>query len=137
LIETADEFARLRTSGDAREQWHAGTDQAPLEVWREVVARFPDLKIWVVRNKTVPIEMLQALAGDPDRQVRRDVAAKRKLTTALFELLAGDVDEVVRRQVAINRKVPAHVRARLELDPSEFVRRGATPNLPDAADAPA
>jgi hypothetical protein len=111
----ATEFMRLRLSDDPAEQDRATREAAADDaVWRDVTARYPDVKIWVVRNKTIPIALLHALAADPDPKVRREVAGKRKLDDALFATLARDPDEGVRLAVLNNAKCPSHIRAILE-----------------------
>ena len=43
MIESADEFRRLRESDDPAEYLRAAHEPARLDVWREVIARFPEL----------------------------------------------------------------------------------------------
>lgn len=125
MIESADEFLRLRTSEVAEEYRRAAEEEAPLAVWMDLIARFPNMREWVAHNKSVPIEVLTLLARDANPKVRCSVAMKRKLTEDLFGLLARDGDETVRATVAANKKVPASVLDRLRDDPSTFVRRTA------------
>ena len=82
-------------------------------IWQQVIAEHPEIKIWVVRNKTVPLSMLRILATDADTSVRWEVAGKRKLDDALFEALCADRDESVRRVVLTNAKCPAVLRETL------------------------
>ncbi len=97
MIMSADEFARLRLSDDPAEQARATHEAVVnLTIWQDVMTNYPDLKIWVVRNKTVPLEILRLLATDPDPRVRREVAGKRKVDHALFLQLMADPDESVR-----------------------------------------
>ncbi|NEX94857.1 hypothetical protein [Caulobacter sp. 17J65-9] len=117
MITSADEFKRLRTSDDLDEQDRATHEPADEQVWLEVVARFPELRSWVARNKTVPLSILRLLAADPDPDVRSEVAMKRKLDRALFEALADDPDPGVRRRLIWNRQTPADLLARLATDP--------------------
>lgn len=121
MIETAEEFRKLRLSEDPSEYQRAAREEAPLEVWSEVIARFPELKIWVVHNKTVPLEILRVLANDQDVIVRERVACRRKLTEELFVLLAKDPSSSVRGTVAGNAKVPKHVLEQLKNDVNEWV----------------
>ena len=129
MIGSADEFQRLRTSDDPDQQRRATHDEAPLSVWRDVVARFPELRFWVAQNKTVPGEVLAELAADPDARVRSMVAAKRKLAPALQLQLAADPDEGVRQRIAWNSRA---TRAALELlvrDPWPLVAERARARL--------
>jgi hypothetical protein len=114
MIRDATEFVGLRMSSDLAEQARATHDAADDEVWRDVIVHHPDLKIWVVRNKTVSLAILRMLAIDPDPRVRREVARKRKLDDALFAALAADTDEAVRFTLLTNSKCPAHIRALIE-----------------------
>jgi hypothetical protein len=91
MIKSAQEFVQLRTSTSQKDYLRAANDSAALEVWVEVVKTFPDLKVWVVHNKTVPVAILIDLASDNDPAVRRAVATKNKLPRDLMERLATDV----------------------------------------------
>ena len=99
----------LRTSEDPKLYNRAAYDPAPEEVWLDVIDRYPDMKVWVVRNKTVPLNILEILIDDPDDRVRHTVATKRKLTLEMFEKLATDPDEAVRNTIACNKKTPLSV----------------------------
>lgn len=125
MIETAEEFVRLRTSTVGDEYRRAANDEAALPVWYDVIARYPDMRAWVAHNKTVPLEVLSELAGDSDPSVRRAVADKRKLTLDLFEALSRDPDASVRMRVAYNKKVPPKVIERLASDQDRLVREAA------------
>lgn len=76
VIESAEEFVRLRNSKDPDEYGRAAHDEASEDVWRDVVERFPDMRFWVAQNKTVPLSILEALRHDPDERVRSMVRAK-------------------------------------------------------------
>lgn len=129
MIQSADEFVRLRTSDQYKEYSQAAEDEAPLAVWLDIINRFPEMREWVVHNKTVPLEILDLLARDDSRETRAVVADKRKLSFELFNLLSSDSDEVVRQRVACNRKAPIEVLKRLAEDPIELVRRAAEKQL--------
>lgn len=60
MIESADEFVRLRTSADPAEYQRAARDDATERTWRDVIARFPEMRFWVAQNKTVPPPEYQA-----------------------------------------------------------------------------
>jgi len=129
MITSAEEFVRLRNSDIHEEYSRAADDDAPEAVWRDVIDRFPEMREWVVHNKTVPVEILEVLARDDAASVRATVADKRKLSGELFDLLARDADEVVRQRVALNKKVPVHVLEHLAIDASPFVRAAALKRL--------
>lgn len=131
LIQSAEEFVELRSSSDPAMYSRAAHDQAPLEVWREVIARHPDLRFWVAQNKTVQLEILAFLAGDPDRRVRSMVARKRSLTAEILERMSFDDDESVRYSVACHRNTPLAVLERLAEDPWSVVRDRARTRLAD------
>lgn len=126
MIDSAEEFVRLRTSDQPVEYEQAAYDSAPLDVWHDVVRRYPEMRQWVALNKTVPIEILSILARDDDVDVRFMVAMKRKLTPELFDLLSRDSDETVRVRIVFNRKTPVEILDRLAEDPSELVRDAIT-----------
>lgn len=118
---SAAEFVRLRSSDDPHEYGAADKGTAAPEVWREVLAHYPDFRHWVARNKTVPLEILQILAEDTDSRVRAAVATKQYLTPVLFDRLAQDPDETVRLRVAHNASAPKTVLERLARDRSYLV----------------
>lgn len=122
MIDSAEEFVRLRTSDLPAEYEQAAYDSAPLDVWRDVVRRYPEMRTWVAVNKTVPVEILSILARDDAVDVRFMVATKRKLTPELFDLLSRDSDETVRVRIVYNRKTPIEILNRLADDASELVR---------------
>jgi hypothetical protein len=117
VIESAEEFVRLRTSEEFSEYNRAAWEEAPLAVWYEVIERFPDMRVWVAHNKTVPMEILRVLARDPDPRVRSWVAGKNKLEEPLLRLLADDPDEAVRMHVAIHKRTPRDLLEQMRGDP--------------------
>jgi uncharacterized membrane-anchored protein YjiN (DUF445 family) len=121
-IDSADEFVRLRESTNPAEYHRAGHEEATLEVWRDVIERYPDMRKWVAYNKTVPLEILATLASDPDWYVRSTVAMKRKLTPDLLEQLAADESESIRMQVARHRHTARSTLERLRDDPWDQIR---------------
>ncbi|MFG3272173.1 MULTISPECIES: hypothetical protein [Streptomyces] len=129
MIESAEEFIRLRFSDVPEEYGRAASEPADLVVWREVIERHPEARFWVAHNKTVPLEILQVLANDPDSKVRSMVASKRKLTPDLLAMLARDSDESVRLAVARHRSVPRSVLEQLCADTWEEVRHVARDRL--------
>jgi hypothetical protein len=76
MIDSADEFRRLRVSENPEEFHRAAHDEAPVEVWLEVIRRWPDMRFWVAQNKTVPLSVLKVLVNDPDWKVRDMVLRK-------------------------------------------------------------
>jgi hypothetical protein len=115
-IPSADEFVRLRSSSDPVEYHRAAHGHAELEVWWEVIRRFPEMRFWVAHNKTVPIEVLDMLASDPDDAVRTMVASKGKVTSEILRKLARDPNEGVRRHVVTHRDAPQDVLEALTTD---------------------
>lgn len=129
MIQSAEEFYRLRVSDNPEDYRRAAHDSASEAVWRNVIRQYPDMKKWVVHNKTVPIPILELLAEDADEEVRWFVATKRKLTLALFEKLAKDSNESVRVRLISNKKVPLSVLEALSQDSVAFVRESALETL--------
>jgi hypothetical protein len=76
VIDSAEEFVRLRTSENPDEYWRAAHEQAEDATWLDVIERFPDMRVWVAQNKTVPLAILEHLRHDPDESVRSMVRAK-------------------------------------------------------------
>jgi hypothetical protein len=103
VIVSADDFFRLLHSQDSQVGRQARFDEAPIDVWLEVIDRYPEERVAVVLNKSVPLAVLEILVDDPDVDVRYLVAMKRKLSPGLLEHLSRDVDESIRMRVAQHR----------------------------------
>lgn len=125
VIESAEEFVRLRTSEIMEEYNRAAHDEAPESVWLDVIARYPDMREWVAHNKKIPLSILEILAGDERWRVRLTVAMKRKLSQELIVGLSGDPDESVRVQIARHPKAPLAVVQKLAKDREALVREAA------------
>lgn len=128
-MRSAEEFIALRSSDNADDYMRAANDDAPLDVWWEVIAEHPDMRFWVAQNKTVPLEVLHVLAGDEDARVRDMVAMKRKLDAPTLTRLATDEDDGVRMAVARHRKTPVEVLRSMLDDPWHDVREMAKARL--------
>lgn len=74
-------------------------EEAPLDVWFDVLKKYPGYGKWVAHNKTVPLEILETLCSF-DEITRACVASKRKLSPALFERLSRDASRTVRVAIA-------------------------------------
>jgi hypothetical protein len=85
---SAEEFIRLRQSERSGNYLRAATESAEIDGWLEIIYRFPNMRVWVAQNKTVPLEILSILARDEDPAVRAFVAMKNKLSMDLIALLA-------------------------------------------------
>jgi hypothetical protein len=121
-ILSADEFVRLRYSEDPEDYRRAARESAPLAVWQEIVERYPDARVWVAQNKTIPIEILQFLVNDPDVRVRHAVSMKRKLTPAILAQLSADDDESIRMRVAMHKNTARETLENLRNDSWDRVR---------------
>ena len=80
MINSAEEFVRLRSSEKMDEYLKAAWDEAPFEVWLEVIKKYPEMREWVAHNKSIPVEILEILAADADKRVRFMVALKKTIT---------------------------------------------------------
>jgi hypothetical protein len=109
MISSAEEFKRLRESEIEAEYHRAAHEEANETVWRDVIGKFPEMKKWVICNKTVPLSILKLLAKDKDADVRTEVARKRKLSRELFILLSQDQDVGVLHTLALNKKIPSDI----------------------------
>jgi len=122
MIESVEEFIRLRASEDQIEYERAAHDEAPGSVWLDVIRRFPEYRFWVAHNKTVPVSILEILASDSDERVRSMVARKGKLSPELVAFLAQDSCESVRASTARHRNASPEVLSALAHDSSPIVR---------------
>lgn len=76
MIETAEDFVRLRTSENPDEYYRAAHEEAATATWLDVIERYPHMRFWVAQNKTVPLEVLEVLRHDDDERVRSMVRCK-------------------------------------------------------------
>ena len=129
MIWSAEEFVRLRISDRPEEYRRSVLEEASEEVWIDIIQHYPEMKIWVIRNKTIPLSILRLLSNDSDNHVRGEVAMKRKLDNELFEKLAHDEDEAVRAHIACNRKTPIEILILLSTDAKKIVRDAAQKRL--------
>lgn len=120
---------QLRSSEESSDQRRAARDEAPIDVWMEVIRERPDMRAWVAVNKTVPVAVLSVLSKDPDWHVRHAVAMKRKLSHELLLDLASDPDEGVRRAVVFNQSATRAVLEHLAADSESEIRAVAAERL--------
>ena len=129
MIESAQEFIRLRTSELPDDYLRSAHEEASDAVWRELVTHHPEMRPWVAHNKTVPIAILELLHTDTSADVRSTVARKRKLPERLQHALAADSDASVRHALACNAKVVHAVLQKLASDTEPLVREAAMQRL--------
>ena len=132
MITSAQEFHRLMTSDLPAEYHRAAHDEAPLAVWREIIASMPEMREWVAHNKTVPHEILEELSHDPDDRVRDTVARKRKISEAIQLRLATDPSPEVRSALAHNAKATRRVLEILAQNPNERAGEKAIQRLQES-----
>lgn len=129
MIESAEEFKMLRESEVLGDYVRAAHEEAPLEIWEDILDKYPEMAFWVAQNKTVPIEILENLAVHIDPKVRDIVARKRKIPESLMLQLAKDEDESVRNALVNNGKVTESVLRVLINDSWQVVRESASEKL--------
>lgn len=129
MIKNAEEFVQLRTSDDVTEQDIATREFAPIEVWLDVIRRYPDMKEWVVHNKKIQRDILMILAEDSDRQVRSSVARKGSAGEEILWKLSRDESEAVRTGVVANRRSTKEILEYLLQDKVEEVAEFAMKKL--------
>lgn len=129
MIESAEEFVRLRCSTEPSEYQRAAWEAASEEVWLEVIHAFPHMKFWVAHNKRLPETILRLLATVPEEKVRSMIAMKRASPPDVLEHLAQDESSSVRHSVTMNAKTPAYLLKELMADEEEFIRAAARERL--------
>lgn len=129
MIESTEEFKRLRESDIPEEYCRAAHEGADIQVWKCVLEKYPDMAFWVAQNKAVPIEVLEVLSKHPDPKVRGMVARKRKITESLMLAFATDSDPSIRNTLVNNGKVTERVLKILVNDSWQTVSECAAENL--------
>ncbi|WP_449602149.1 hypothetical protein [Paenibacillus sp. Marseille-Q9583] len=122
MINSAEEFVRLRLSDNMEEYLKAEWNEAPFEVWLQVIETYPEMREWVAHNKSIPIEIMEILADDADERVRFNVATKNRLPENLQMKLAKDLDSSVRKRIVYNKKATFRVLTILLNDDDEDIR---------------
>lgn len=122
VIETADEFIQLASSDSDEERRRAALEDAPLDVWMNLVTRHPEYRFAVAYNKTIPDEILHLLARDSDWRVRQGVASKRRCPPDILALLAADENESISSTVASHPNTPPEALLALVNHPWEAIR---------------
>lgn len=128
MINSVEEFIKLRDSREKSEYDRSAMEEAPMLVWLEIIEKHPEYGRWVAHNKTVPLEILEILSTMDD-MTKQFVAGKRKLNAELFSKLSSDPSSTVRVVIAGNRKAPTHILEKLLMDVDEDVARIAGRNL--------
>lgn len=123
MINSAEEFKRLRESEIQDEYHRAATDKASIDIWNEVLTKYPYLAFWVAQNKTIPLEVLYTLADNENADVRCMVARKRKIDDILFEKLKEDIDESVRHALICNTKLSIENKQQIKTSDSEWLEK--------------
>lgn len=129
MIESAEEFVRLRSSKDPSEYRRAGDEEISEEVCRDVIERFPDARAWLAESEWVPTSTLRRLATDGNPRVRSAVCARRILDATVIEMLSWDVSDAIRTNIARRSDTPVESLLRLVKDDSSMVREAAIEEL--------
>jgi hypothetical protein len=125
VIDSAEEFIRLRTSELISEYQRAAHDAASDEVWLEVIERFPDFAPWVAHNKTISMPIIHKLFELQHEDVMLILAMKRRTPHELLVKLSKHPNDSVRLGVAHNKKAPHEALEILKEDHWERVREVA------------
>lgn len=129
LINSAEEFVRLRESAIQSEYLRAAWAEATLEVWVEIIEKYPEMKFWVAQNKTIPLEIMEILSDDPSERVRGMIASKNRLPEHLQIKMAKDSHPSVRERIIYNKRTQAVVLQLLVHDEDESIREKARNRL--------
>ena len=135
MISSAAEFIKLRISDNSEEYRRTVSEEISEAVCIELIEKHPEMKIWVIGNKTVPLSILNILSNDNDSNIRFSIALKRKLSHELFEKLSMDNDESVRQCIASNKKTPIDILEKLALDVEDMVKEVAIERLDELANS--
>lgn len=132
MIVSAEEFIKLRTSDKKEEQDRASRDHADNRVWLDIIKNYPEYKVWIVHNKTIPVDILESLAKDEEIEVREAVARKRKINDRIFELLSADKDESVRYALICNTKLSKEKKELIHTEGSNWLKAALQEQLAKA-----
>jgi hypothetical protein len=54
MINSPEEFIELRNSNIPAEYNRAKIEDASIDVWFDLIQSYPDMRVWVARNKIIP-----------------------------------------------------------------------------------
>lgn len=119
MIESAEEFIRLREANDER----ASHDHASDRIWHDIIKNYPEMRFWVAHNRTIRANIVEVLAKDDDSRVRYRIATNRCLNKLpqILEQLASDVDDSVRLAVVRHKATPKSILQKMKNDSWEEV----------------
>lgn len=121
MISSAREFILLCASQRELDVAKSLQDEAPLEVWEDLIFNFKTYQIDVAQNRTIPAEIMKELANQGDEIVRSILAEKRKLPFDLFHYFSKDPSPLIRKIIAANQKTPIDIVENLANDEDEDV----------------
>lgn len=121
MINSVEEFIRLRESDIPEEYHRSAYEMIAPDVVDKLMKEHHEMKEWVIHNKLVTVEVLERLSKDDDSEVREGVANKRKCSLEIFQRLSVDEDYLVRCAIVNNPKVPFEVLEKMLEDEDEFV----------------
>ena len=129
MISSVEEFLRLIESEDGEERRRAAWEGASTELWNELIEKHPESRFWAAHNRTVPIEVMWALARDSEWRVRGRIANKNSCPPEILEELADDTDEAVVSTVSGHPNTPTRALKRLLEHPWAKIRDNALRQL--------
>ena len=136
MIASVAEFIHLVRSDEAADRKRSAWEQAPVDVWLDVVRDHPDMRVWAANNRTIPVEVMQILARDSDWRVRGRLASKAACPPEILLLLAGDEHETVASTVAGHPNTPVGALRHLALHPWDQVGEKAIRQLSKRGELP-
>jgi hypothetical protein len=126
---SAEEFIALLDARPMSPPRIAAAQAVSPSVWWDVLARYPDVAVWVAANRTIPDEIVTHLAVHPRIQVRVAVASNPGLRYELMTQLAHDKSDLVRMRIACNQRATRDVLALLVADACVVVSKHAEARL--------
>ena len=124
-INEAAQFEAMLRSDRSRDRDRALRISMSPAAWQRVIVERPALRRWLPFHRSVPLDVLQQLARDPDVEVRWAVAYSPRASSAMLRTLGQDVDWRVRTGVAGNRRAPRRIARALLADPVAQVAQTA------------
>jgi hypothetical protein len=137
MINSVEEFIKLRKSQNPEEYNRANDDFLPDDVAFDLIENYPEMREYVSVNSTISLKVLNRLADDEDWLVRLGVLEMHPFTGKkahtldrhLLDKLSKDEDESIRRRVSCHPDTPIDILERLIHDPSEDCVEFAKKNL--------
>jgi hypothetical protein len=96
MIDTIKEFLRCAASKEMKDYHRITMDEFSDDVWKEILANYPEYHYWIDGNRYLPEWMMWELAKSEEKEVREEIARRYDAPVDLLAHLSKDKSQDVR-----------------------------------------